>query len=197
LAIECVLLTNISEIRLGYQTRGRLNENIDGDFAIIRPQDFTDSSRINPDQLMRFFPSKRIDNENYLINPGDILLQGRGQNNRAFLITEKIENTVASNSFYVIRINEKTKILPVFLTWWINQSVVQKYFEKKKVLSTIPFITKSDLAEAPVVIPSLDIQEKIGKLMALWQKEKELSQQLNEFRESLIQTVALQAVEHS
>jgi len=190
------LLADIADIQVGYQARGKIEENHSGDFAIVRPQDFNDDCELVVDQVMRFFPSN-IDPQNYFISVGDIVVQARGQNHKAYLIQEPLENSVASNSFYIIRIKDKSRVLPSYLVWWINQKTVQRYFEKEQGLSTIPFISKRALSKAPTIIPPLGIQGKISDVEALWKQEKALLQRFTEKKVTLIQAVARRAIEQS
>jgi len=190
-------LSSIAKIQVGYQARGKVEENLDGNFIIIRPQDFDSNGKLNIDQAMRFFPSFNIDPKNYLITDGDILVQARGQNHSAYLIDKEVINAVASNSFYIVRIRNDANIVPSYLAWWINQPKVQGYFEREQGLSTIPFISKSVLLKTKIIVPSISIQKRIGELIMLWKKEQELLQQLTEKKEILIQEVALKAAEQT
>ncbi len=192
-----VILSDIAKIQVGYQARSKIEESFNGEFAIVRSRNFDEHGRLDLDQIMRFFPSPNIDPQNYLITVGDILVQARGQYHNAYLIGEPLENTVAANSFYIIRIKEEVTVFPAYLTWWINQPKVQAYFEREQGLSTIPFISKSGLSNARVVIPPLKIQEKVSDLIALWQQEQGLLQRLTQKKERLIEAVAHMAIEHS
>lgn len=192
-----ISLSDIAKVQVGYQARGKIEESLDGDFTIVRSQDFNDDGKLILDQAMRFFPADNIDPQNYLITAGDILVQARGQNHRAYLIEEELENTVASNSFYIVHIMESANVLPSYLAWWINQAKVQKYFEQEQGLSTIPFISKSGLSKAPVVVPPLNLQKQIGELIVLWKKEQGLLHQFTEKKEIFIQAVAQKAIEQS
>jgi hypothetical protein len=186
-------LLEIADIQVGYQARGRIEENLVGDFTIIRPQDFDSAGNLLLDQAMRFSPSSKIDPQKYLITVDDILVQARGQSHMAYLTQESLVNSVAANSFYIIRIIEREKIIPAYLTWWINQPKVQTYFKKERGISTVPFISKSVLSFAPVLIPPLKIQEKIIELIQLWQQEQGLHQHLIQKKDTLIQAVAQNA----
>ncbi len=186
-------LLEIADIQVGYQARGRIEENLGGDFTIIRPQDFDGAGNLLFDQAMHFSPSSKIDPQKYLITIVDILVQARGQSHMAYLIQEPLVNSVAANSFYIIRINEQEKIIPDYLAWWINQPKVQTYFKQARGISTIPFISKSVLSFAPVLIPPLKIQEKIIEIIRLWQQEQGLLQMLIQKKDVLIQAVARNA----
>ena len=190
-------LKEITKVRVGYQARGRIEEDLDGDFVIIHPQDFSENGSLNITDAMRFRPALRIDPRKHLVSAGDILLQARGLTHQAYLIDEPLENAVAANTFYIVRILDEAKVLPAYLTWWMNQPTVQGYFERGRSVSTIPFISKKVLLDAPVEIPPLAMQEKISSLVKLWQREQGLLDDLKNNRENLIHAVARKAVADS
>ncbi len=192
-----VKLLEIADIRVGYQSRARIDKKPGGNFTIIRPADFNSTGKIVPDRIKHFSPPSSINMQKGLITAGDVLFQARGHNHQAYLIEEGLEKTVAANTFYIIRIIEGANILPTYLTWWINQPKLQAYFKKGQGVSTIPFISKVVLAHAPVLIPPLKVQEKISELIQLWQREKGLLQQLICKKEILIQASARKAAAHS
>lgn len=187
-------IKHIATAQVGYQARGRLRESPDGDYIILRAQDFDSQGRLNLENATRFFAEEAIDPRKYTVIQGDILVQARGQQNVAYYIDVDVENVVASNSFYIIRIEPESGIQPFFLAWWINQSVVQKYFEQEKGISTIGFISLKALLEAPVILPSTEEQNAISELVFLWQKEQDLSQKLIFKKDQLVQAAAMQAV---
>jgi restriction endonuclease S subunit len=186
-----VRLEKIANIQVGYQSRGRIEEDLDGYYAIIRSQDFDDSGNLILSEAMRFSP--KIDPQKYLIDAGDILVQARGQNHFAFLIEGEINNTVASNSFYIVRLKEHDKVLPAYLTWWLNRTTVQAYFQQVRGVSTIPFISKPDLQNTRIRIPPMETQKNISQLMQLWQREQKLNRQLLEKKEMIVQEVCRKA----
>lgn len=191
--IDYLKLSEIADIQVGYQARGKIEENLDGDFTIIRPQDFSDEGCLRCDEAMRFSSSSKVDAQKYLITAGDVLFQARGHNHLSYLIEEPLEKAVAANTFYIIRLKEHEKVLPAYLTWWIKQADVQTYFKQEQVVSTIPFISKAVLLNTRIRIPPIEIQAKISKLMQLWQRDKELARQLTKKKEILINTVARKA----
>jgi len=191
-----VKLIEIADIRVGYQSRARIDEKPEGILTIIRPADFDNAGDIIFRALKHFSPSPNIDIRKNFIKMGDVLFQARGHNHQAYLIEEDLEKTVAANTFYIIRIKNNVKILPEYLTWWINQPKLQIYFIKGQSVSTIPFISKTVLAHAPVLIPPLKVQEKIIAVIRLWQHEKGLLQQLTNKKEILIQAAARNAAAH-
>lgn len=192
-----LIMLDIAEIHVGYQARGRIDEDLDGNFSIIRSLDFDEYGKLKLDEVMRFFPSANIDPKKNLISIGDILVQARGQSHLAYLVDQTLKNTVAANSFYVIQVVDQARAYPAYLAWWINQPKVQAYFEQEQGVSTIPFISKTVLSEAPIQIPSLEMQKKVTELNLLWQKEQGLLQLLTQKKEIFIQAAARKAVEQS
>lgn len=187
---EC--LGNIANIQIGYQSRGRIEEDLRGGFILIRPQDIEDTGIILQGTGLRFSPT--INPDNCVITPGDILIQARGQRHSAFLTQDIPSRAVASNSFYIVCIQDHNTIVPGYLVWWLNLPNVQAYFEQMRGVSTIPFISKSVLEKTKVRIPPLDIQNDINSLMELWQREQKLTHQLLAKKESLIQEICIRAI---
>jgi len=186
-----VRLEKIANIQVGYQARGRIEEDLDGNYAIIRSQDFDGAGNLRLSEAMRFTP--KIDPQKYLVDAGDILVQARGQNHFAFLMEDEINNTVASNSFYIVRLKEHNKVIPAYLVWWLNRTTVQAYFQQVRGVSTIPFISKADFINTSIRIPPMETQKNISQLMQLWQREQKLNQQLIEKKEMLVKEVCREA----
>lgn len=191
------ILSEIAEVQVGYQARGRIDESLNGDFCIIRSQDVNERGDLEIKGLLRFFPDSSIDPEKYLVRKDNILIKARGLDHRTISIDQVLEKTVAANSFYIIKIKNMERVLPQYLVWWLNQSPAQMYFEKEQGLSTIPFITTRALLNTPIQIPSINIQKKISEINLLFRKEQELLNQLMIKKEELIHITSRQAVMHS
>lgn len=187
-------LKDIATAQVGYQSRGKLDESHNGDFTILRPQDFDAFGRLKLDSPSRFFGNVDPDPYKYLISRGDILVQARGQQHCAYFIDQPLENTLASNSFHVIKDIDTSRIQPEFLAWWINQPIVQKYFEQEQGMSTVPFISLSALLDAPLVLPTSETQNTISRLVDGWRKERDLHQRFVIKKDQLIQAASMQAV---
>lgn len=196
MTVQEVKLSEIAIISVGYQARGRVEQFSAGDYSIIRPQDFDNNGNLNLNAIVPFLPSSKIDPSKSLVTINDVLVQARGVNHNAYIIRQELENTVASNSFYIVRLKKNAKILPGFLSWWLNQSVAQAFFEQESGVSTIPFISKSTLANTFIQVPPMEIQDRISNLVELRQKEQELSEKLSDLKNLFIDTVCLKATQN-
>lgn len=192
-----VILSDIAKVQVGFQARVKIEKNLGGEYGIVRSQDFDDAGKLALNQLMHFTSPIKVDPKNYLISSRDILVQARGQDHYAYFIKEPLINTVASNSFYIIRVNQDTPVIPAYLAWWINQPIVQAYFKQEQGLSTIPFISVSGLSKTQISVPPLAIQDKISQLNTLWKQEQGLFQRIAQKKELLIQAVARKAIAQS
>lgn len=189
LPVNNIKLDKIADVQVGYQSRSRIDESLNGPFQMIRPQD-VDSNGLALDSFVRFFPDDSIDPIKYLVQKGNILLQARGNNHTAVMVHQDLEQTVASNSFYIIKHIDSTRILPEFLAWWLNQPQSQNYFVTEQGLSTIPFLSIRSIQKTKIFLPPLSIQADISALMDLWGREQKLTKQILNNKEILIQALA-------
>ncbi len=133
---------------------------------------------------------------NHLLQPGDVLFAAKGTKNFATLYESNNLPAVASTSFFVIRLKENTtnKILPEFLTWYINQPVSQRFLKGNAMGTSIASISKSVLEELEISIPDLQTQKTILKITHLRNSEKNLQQQIGMLREKQIQQKIINAI---
>jgi restriction endonuclease S subunit len=184
-------LVDVATIQIGYQSRQGIPEDPSGEYSLIRAQDFDERGNLvlSP---MRFLPIESPDK--YLLLQHDILLLARGRNHFAHLIEDQPDNSVAANTFYVLRIANQEKVAAGYLAWWLNQSTAQTYFTKYQGLSTAPFISLSALSRCPIFVPEVGLQKKIAELSALAKREEYLASKLADQRNVLIREICRRAV---
>jgi restriction endonuclease S subunit len=136
--------------------------------------------------------------EKHLLKLGDIIFAAKGTKNFAAFYEIKNLPAVASTSFFVIRLNEnfRGKILPEFLTWYINQPASQKYLKSQAVGSSIVSISKSVLEELELTVPDIQTQRIILKIGYLRNSQKKLREQIEMLREKQIQQHITNAIHH-
>jgi restriction endonuclease S subunit len=125
----------------------------------------------------------------HLLRHGDVLFAAKGTKNFAALYERNNLPAVASTSFFVIRLNEdfQTKILPEFLTRYLNQPASQNYLKNQAVGSSIASISKSVLEELEISIPDLHTQRAILKIAQLRTSEQNLKKKIETLRDKQIQ----------
>lgn len=185
-------LKDLADIQVGYQARGRILELSSGEFRLIQGRDFDDQRQLHVESLASFKPERKP--EPYMVREGDILFQARGTENFAAYIESRLEKTLASGSFYIVRVKSEQRILPQYLAWWLNQRHPQNFFKAEASGTWMSFISKSVLSRVGLPVPDLDTQKKIRETIALWGKERQLSSRLAELRGQLVESVTCKAV---
>jgi len=131
----------------------------------------------------------------HLLMKGDILFAAKGAKNFAAAYNND-KPAVASTSFFILRIvpNWKEKVLPDYITWYLNQNTVIKELKMQAIGSAMPSISKSVLDETELPIPDITIQTKILKIFELRKKEKEVTNRLESLREKIIEQLVLTTI---
>ena len=111
---------------------------------------------------------------------GDILFVGRGYRIFAVLVDEDLTQTVASPHFFILRIKSEKLVRPDYLAWYINHTRAQRYFSKHVAGTALPHINRQTLEDLPVILPPLQVQERIVNAHRCRLKEKALLETLIE-----------------
>ncbi|OFX86940.1 MAG: hypothetical protein A2X04_16185 [Bacteroidetes bacterium GWF2_41_9] len=146
------------------------------------------------------YPDLRAESisEKHLLQNGDIIFAAKGTKNFAALYESKNKPAVASTSFFVIRLNEdfQDKVLPEYLTWYLNSASSQNFLKSQAVGSSIVSISKSVIDELELSIPDMDTQKAILLITHLRNAERKLQQQIELLREKQIQQQITNAINH-
>jgi restriction endonuclease S subunit len=131
--------------------------------------------------------------EKHLLRKGDILFAAKGTKNFAAWYENEAIPAVASTSFFVIRINE-SYIIPGYLTWFLNHPDTQYLLKSYARGTSIASISKAVLSELEIPIPNIQKQELILKIFKLRNREKKLTQKIQDLRERYIQEELINAI---
>ncbi len=166
----------------------------EGQIVYLQSKHF-DENRILKSSLYPDLKAGSI-SEKHLLQTGDIIFAAKGTKNFAALYESKNKPAVASTSFFVIRLNEdfQDKILPEYLTWYLNSASSQNYLKSKAVGSSIVSISKSVIDELELSIPDLDTQKAILIITHLRNAERKLQKQIELLREKQIQQQIINAI---
>ena len=188
------LLQSIATIQPGYPFRGKLELNDNGDAFVVQYRHLVAGEPLDDTQghtLDRVSLTGRKRPE-YLCS-GDILFMAKGTRNDAAVVRELPNNTVCTPNFYLIRLTPGAcNLIPEFLAWQINHFDDQRYFAERSQGSAVPSITKSELENLPIVMPSLKQQKVMVELITAARREKQQLNQLIENRQRMIDAVGHQ-----
>ncbi|MFD3408825.1 restriction endonuclease subunit S [Aquirufa sp. HETE-83D] len=131
--------------------------------------------------------------EKHLLKSGDVLFAAKGSKNFATVFENHNEPSVASTSFFVIRLTEK-KLLPQYLAWVLNSHTTQILLKGQAIGTSILSISKQVLENLEIVVPSLETQKAILQITKLQNKEKSLKKKIETLKEKQIQQQIINAI---
>jgi restriction endonuclease S subunit len=182
IALKDILIKN--GLSSGYSFRGKITNQPDGDLKIIQMKDINyDYTTIQ--NTCTYINSDKI-KDKYHLNSGDILFTGKGANNFA-LVYKDIDEipTIASSALFVIKV-DKSKANPNFIAWYINQSPVQNYLKTNEAGTYVTNVNKKTVLNIPILLPNLEMQNKISLIASLHLREKQLTREISSQRNTLI-----------
>jgi restriction endonuclease S subunit len=161
-------LKNIASIQFGVYDKP---EPI-GDVLYLQGSNFNSA-------FPKTFVSKDKVSPNHLLKDGDILIAAKGFRNTAIRYSASLGPAVASSMFFVLK-PDTSKVIPDYVTLFLNDMKTQNLLRSLSGTTTVPTISKKDLAEIQIPLPSISQQMKIVSVMQQWQEEKKLTQRLIE-----------------
>ncbi len=183
-------LEELAEISSGFQFRGAIKADPEGDVAVVQMSSIEIDKPIPWEDLdMVFLPTGS--RPRYL-KEGDLLFSARGLTNFAVVCCELPSNLqiVASQHFFLIRpLNEE--IIPEFLSWQINQKPVQSKLEMISSGMTQKAIPLRELKTIPIVVPPVEHQKKLVALHQHVIREKAALEELISNRNKMMTGIAM------
>ena len=131
--------------------------------------------------------------EKHLLKEGDVVFAAKGTKNFAAVFENHNEPSVASTSFFVIRITDQ-KLLPQYLAWVLNSHTIQILLKGQAIGTSIPSISKQVLENLEITVPSIETQKAILQITKLRNNEKSLKKKIETLREKQIQQQIINAI---
>ncbi|MCZ6804096.1 MAG: restriction endonuclease subunit S [Proteobacteria bacterium] len=167
-----------ADVLPGYSLKARAEYELGGTHQIVLAKHLQEglTYHYQDAHLLRIQPKTSADK--YRIKAGDVLFIARGIRNQSILVDFVPELTIASSTLYILRIKNNKEIIPAYLAWCLNQTLVQSRILQVRTGAGTPLVQRKLLGDIPIPIPPWDKQVQIAELAALMQKEKQLRQQL-------------------
>ncbi|PNQ72858.1 hypothetical protein C1T31_10155 [Hanstruepera neustonica] len=165
-------IRNICQISTGVYVK---TERV-GDVYYLQARDFNTYNELDPLLKPEVF-SYNI-NEKHYLGKGDVIIAAKGSNHFAFTYNNEVQPAVASSMFIVLRQFDQNKVIPGFISWFINHPQTQTLLEHSHKGSGIPSISKSIIGDLEINLPSLKEQELILSIDRLKINEAQLNQEI-------------------
>ena len=180
-------LKNIASIQTGVFAKPAPN----GDLVYLQARDFDESGNLSGSLHLDILAEGV--SENHILRTGDILFASKGTKNFAVAFEDHFPVSVASTSFFVIRLQNEI-VLPQYLAWYLNNPDSQQFLKSFARGTSIASISKAVLDDLEIFIPDLKTQELILKITQLRNTEKKLKQEIEILREKLIQQLIINSL---
>lgn len=188
-----VLVTDIAEIQIGYQGRGRMEYDPAGESRLLQMRDLEDDGNVRDASRLLRVEAEGECPERYGVHDGDVVFQARGSRNRAFVLRGVPPSTLASSHFYILRMLNDM-MLPPFLAWALNQPPAQAHLGGMTQGTTTMLVPKNAFMTLDVSVPPLEVQQTIVELAALRQRERSIVENLERKKDELIRALSLRAI---
>ena len=155
-------------------------------YKVLTLKSISKHGKINHEDLEEYHSSEKL-SEGYITKEGDVVVRLRDPIIATYIGKED-ENILVPSYFLKIRVLSD-KILPQYLTHYLNSKNAQKQFRQHIAGTSIPMIKPNVIKSLEVPNVSLDRQRKIIKLLDCAQKELILLDNLIELKEKYYKSV--------
>lgn len=181
-------LKKLASIKMGHSFRSKLEPDSDGNISVIQMKDLTEDNRLDAQELVQIDMQDLKEHHRVKIN--DLAFRSRGQTNTAAIIDQELKDAVIAAPLLRIRV-ESDSILPAYLCWFINQPSSQAALQSKATGTGGRMIGISAIEDLEVVVPSIDVQQKIIEIHQLSIDEQKLMNALAKKKEVLTDAILM------
>lgn len=180
------LAEQVDLIQIGpFGTQLHQEDYIENGIPLINPSHIK-NGKIIPNDKLTVSKSKHEELTQYHLRLNDVLLGRRGEMGRCAVVTEKEVGWLCGTGSLFIRPNRE-KINPFFLELLLSSDSIKKYLENVSQGQTMANLNKSIVGAIPLILPSIEIQnkffiisEKIDKMKSEFKNAKNRANNLFE-----------------
>jgi hypothetical protein len=171
-----IALAHISHISQGFSFRGRVGDEVRGQFLVIQAKDLTQTGGLDLTGACRMtaLPGKSA----VLLEPADVLIQPRGVTYRAALVGQLPAPAIAAAPLYVLR-PATNKLRASYLVSFLNDPLTQSLLRQAATGTYVPQVSRQTLEQLEVPLPTLRDQDALGELAALIARKRSIEDVLN------------------
>ncbi|MEO3775264.1 N-6 DNA methylase [Micromonospora sp. B11E3] len=158
-----------------------------GGVPVVNPRDLR-GGWILDDGLERVIPPRLRMVHRYGLMPGDILCVRTGELGRHGLVWPEQRGWLFGSG--LLRLRPGDDILPEFLGHYLSLPQVRNWIRRQGSGTAVPNIQARTLGELPVVLPPIVVQQRIGRMLGIFQEEARLHDQLARTAIRLRETLA-------
>lgn len=147
-------IKEFGKTRVGHSFRKRLVSIPDGVSKVIEPKN------ISSDGVLILEEKDFVHSDVRMLPPlktGDVLISNKGRFAAAVFDIPDKDTWIVPASIIVLTITD-CNILPGYIALYMNSANGQKQFQKLNEVSTVPFVSRTNLMEMDIPVPTLEKQ---------------------------------------
>ena len=185
-----IKLGQIADVRMGYPFRSRVKHDPKGNVAVLQMKDIDALTLLRLNEAIRVtLPDVK---DQHFIRQGDLVFRSRGSSNSVALISAPIDGVVLAAPMFLIRTHA---VSPAYLQWFINLKGTQAALSARAEGTSVQMISKSELEDLDVPVPSSAHQQLIVKAADLMQKEQSLTSEIAARRKRMLEGILLRSAQ--
>jgi restriction endonuclease S subunit len=169
-------ISDCAEILPGYALKARAEHEREGSFQVVMAKHVPDVTPYRYIEAHKLRMTLTGSPQKYQVRTGDVLFLSRGIRNSAAAVEYVPEPTVASSTFYILRV--QPGIYPAYLAWCLNQLPIQARIGQIRTGAGTPIVPRNLLGAIEIPVPPLEDQQRLAELGALMIRELEICTRL-------------------
>jgi hypothetical protein len=184
-------LRELAQIRTGYPFRGGVERVREGGCLLVQAGNIDGEAGDMTGTPTRITAPANF--REHVLHYGDVLMIARGPRNDAATFTWSGVEAVAASHIIILR-TEGRIAFPDYLTWFLNLPRTQAKIRAMRSESSVPFVAVEALRRLRVLVPSMELQNKISGVQKLSTKEQRLMEEIRARRRVLVDGLLTDAV---
>ncbi len=120
---------------------------------------------------------------------GDVLFAKMKDTEKVYLISKEDVNHLYSTGFAILRIKDKTKLLPKYIYFWLRANDFQRLKNKESTGATQKAINETKLKTFKIAVPQIKTQERIIALLEKAEQIKNWRKESNTLSKDYLRSV--------
>ena len=182
-------IKDIAEVISGYTFRKAMEPNKNGNMFVFQAKNIVQGEPFTKIKDLTKILYEVAGHTNFL-KENDVVIVARGMKSGSFRTTVfklKDQDIIASSSVHIIRINSN-KILPEYLSYYLNSQQGQKDLSGEISGSYIGALPRKNLSEIKIPIPDLKKQKAIINLYENIKEQEKITATKIKIKENIINT---------
>lgn len=179
-------LEEVSQVSIGILTSREVTEIGENEYKLFNLKNYDNQEEYEDVKTLKNFDDK-------LTRKGDLLIR-LVYPNRIIYIDGDMENLLVPSQMCIIRVDPK-KVDSQYLKWYLESESGKERILENITGSSIQKISVSDLRKLEVPIIALEKQKGITDLVNLWNKQKQISEEIIRQKEVLYNTYINEIIE--